>query len=160
MAITGENGDNETYIGLSKSISYNIYDESKNEIPIKNLKNKIEYSIPKDLPVQIIPYTFIDTTNLLKNNFSNNNITGRAYIANNTFKFFDGIFTSGFRLNGSNVSVHIQIKPDDKYKLNFCYLFLLKFKSNPVFNLNTQDFDEWSIFCPKGKQNFLHFIKP
>ena len=162
MAITGFNGDNETNIGLSKALSYNIYDENKNEIPINSLKTKIEFWIPKDPSIQIEPYKFIDTDLFANNlmNSSNNNVSMSTNQSNHTNEYLDGSFVDGFNLDGWNSSLHIQIKPVKKYNLSVCYLFLLKFKSNPVFNLNKQDFDEWSIFCPKGKKKiFINLSK-
>ena len=56
----------------------------------------------------------------------------------------NGSFTSGFQLNGTNVSIHIQIKPENKSQ---AYLSLLKFGDNPMLESNS--FDILNIFCPK-----------
>ncbi len=139
MAVTGSNGDNETHIGLSKSISYSLYDVYKNEIPIKDQKNPIEYWIPKDASVSIDPYKYIDAIN-----FFNENLSNKSYI--------NGFYVNGFKLSGNNVSVHVQIKP----MKSTGYLFLLKFGDNPVANI--EYFDEWNIYCPTGKFNIPVYI--
>ena len=144
MALTGGNGDNETKIGSSRSISYSLYDENKNEMAINNLDKKIEYWIPKDPSVDIEPYKYIDALN--------------ATVVNDTTKFVykDGAVLNGFRLSGTNVSIHIQIKPDSRNGIiatTVGYLFLLKFGENP--NINTTNFyDEWNIYCPSGLLKF------
>ena len=139
MALTGGNGDNETKIGSSRSISYSLYDESKNEIPINNLNKKIEYWIPKDSSVAIEPYKFIDALN--------------ATMVNDTTKFvyMNGTVINGFRLTGTNNSLHVQIKPDNlnpSIATTVGYLFMIKFGDNPVLSSTTKYFDEWRIFCP------------
>ena len=120
MALTGNNGDNETNVGSSKSISYSIYDDNKNEIPVNNLNKKIEYWIPKDPSVPIEPYNLINSVNisgLVGFDSLNKTNTSIPYIYSN------GSIYNGFKLTGSNVSVHIQIKPINKVSIG--YLFLL-----------------------------------
>ena len=120
MALTGNNGDNETYIGKSKSITYSIYDESRNEIPVNNLSKKIEYWIPKDPSVSIEPFNFINAVNITGLvGFDSLNKT------NNTIPFIysNGSIYNGFKLTGSNVSIHIQVKPINTNSIG--YLFLL-----------------------------------
>ena len=139
MALTGQNGDNETHIGSSKSISYSLYDENKKEIPIKDQQKPLEYWIPKDPTVPVEPYKFIDALN--------------ATMVNDTTKFLymNGTILNGFRLTGSNVSVHIQIRPDSTNSKNLMttgYLLLLKFGDTPGLDVTTKYFDEWSIYCP------------
>ena len=134
MAVTGANGDNETNIGLSKSISYSLYDENKNEILVKDQKKPIEYWIPKDATVAIEPFKYIEVVR-----GGNENSTNTSFI--------NGFYVNGFKLKGSNVSVHVQIKPSNKN--SFGYLLLLKFGENPA--AITSFFDEWKIFCPSGK---------
>ena len=101
MAVTGTNGDNETNIGLSKSISYSLYDENKNEILVKDQKKPIEYWIPKDVSVAIEPFKYIQAVNLGNPNKSNSS-------------YINGYYVNGFKLKGNNVSVHVQIKPIEK----------------------------------------------
>ena len=133
MAVTGANGDNETNIGLSKSISYSLYDENKNEILVKDQKKPIEYWIPKDATVAIEPFKYIEAVREGNENSSNTS-------------FINGYYMNGFRLKGNNVSVHVQIKPLNNTSLG--YLFLLKFGDNP--KATSRLFDEWKMFCPSG----------
>ena len=141
MAVTGANGDNETNIGLSKSISYSLYDENKNEILVKDRKKPIEYWIPKDRSVDIEPFKYIEAVRGGSENSSN-------------ASFINGFYVNGFKLKGSNVSVHVQIKPSNI--TSFGYLLLLKFGENPV--AATRFFDEWKIFCPSGKKFYKILI--
>ena len=134
MAVTGANGDNETNIGYSKSISYSLYDENKNEILVKDQKKPIEYWIPKDATVAIEPFIYIEAVNL-----GNPNKSDSSYI--------NGHYVNGFSLKGNNISVHVQIQLSIKNSLG--YLFLLKFGDNPI--ATSRSFDEWKIFCPSGK---------
>jgi len=60
MALTGYNGDNETNIGLSRSIEYSLYDESMNEISVNNLSNTIDLWIARDTSVSIEPFKYIN----------------------------------------------------------------------------------------------------
>ena len=137
MAPTAYNGDNETNIGFSKSLSYTIYDENQNEIPVKNQTKPIELWIPKELNNEIESYKYINATQLSSNTSA----------TNSSYSFINGYLSKGFRLSGNNVSVHIQLKPDNKNVLS--YLILLKFGDNP--SASSRYFDEWRIFCPSGK---------
>ncbi len=133
MALTGTNGDNQTNIGSSKSIDFSIYDESSKEISVSNQKNPIEFWIPKDTSVSIQPYQFVNALNITQNQTDSN-----------------GFILNGFTLTGSNVSIHIQIKPNNS---NTGYITLLKFGSNPIFvdtqtNINNQYYDVLNIYCP------------
>ena len=133
MALTGLNGDNETHIGSSKSISYSLYDENRTEIAIKDQNKPIEYWIAKDPSLPIEQYTFIQASNAsVKKNTTN-------------LVYLNGAYVNGFKLSGSNVSVHVQIKPEKK---NVGYLFLMKFGGNALANSSTKYFDKWSVFCP------------
>jgi len=132
-AITGANGDNETFIGNSKQLSLSFYDEDKKEIPINNQKNKFEFIIPRDLSWSSsntsLEYIFINASQMdlaEKNHFLPNAIT----------------------LSGSNVSFHIQIKPIDP---RTGYVVLMKLGQTPIFNITFQSFDYWKILCPSSK---------
>ena len=43
MALTGYNGDNETNIGLSRTISFSLYDEDNNELVVSNQSKPLEF---------------------------------------------------------------------------------------------------------------------
>ena len=149
MATTGNNGDNETNIGFSKLISFSLYDENKTEVDVKNLNNNITYWIPKDPSASGMQYKYINAINMSNPSWGYN----QSLINNtnsSTFMYSNGYIVNGFSLNGTNISVHIQIKPD-KVSNSIAYLFLLKFGSNPVTTAGkTFDFDEGEIFCSSG----------
>jgi hypothetical protein len=135
MALTGYNGDNETNIGLSRSIKYSLYDENMNKISVRNLLKPIDLWIARDTSVLIEPFKYINATSL----------NSTLNVTNGTETIMDGTFTSGFQLNGTNVSIHIQIKSENNSQ---AYLSLLKFGDNPTLENNF--FDILNIFCPKS----------
>jgi hypothetical protein len=130
-ALTGANGDNETYVGNSKQLSLTFYDENKNEIPINNAKSKFEFVIPKDLSASrtSIGYEYVNASNMDladKNHFLPNAINTTV----------------------ANISFHLQIKPIER---NTSYVVLMKLGQTPVLNSTMQSYDYWEIFHPKGK---------
>ena len=141
MALTGNNGDNETNIGLSRSISFSIYDENNKEIQVNNQQKPIELWISRDADVQIQPFQIIDALNASINN--NNNLTLNSSLISS--KLINGFIVSGFNLNGSNSSIHIQIKPNNK---STSYLTMLKFGDNPNLQLNNKYYDLLNLYCP------------
>ena len=135
MALTGKNGDNETNIGTSsKSLGFTLFDENLKEIPVKNLakENEIQFWIAKD------------TTNVPQ--FQYKNVTS-SNTSNSTisYAYQNGFLTSGLNLKGSNVSMHLQIKPENNSR---AYLSFIKFGQNPSFNTSSQNYDLLDIFCP------------
>ena len=48
MAVSGHNGDNESFIGFSSSIALSFYDENINELDISNAPNPIDIFISRD----------------------------------------------------------------------------------------------------------------
>ena len=141
MALTAYNGDNETKIGLSKSLSYSLYDQNKNEIEISKQQLPIKFWIPKDTKVQVESYKYINASQ----NSQNKNAS------NSSFQLLNGFLLQGFRLSGLNISIHIQLKPVNK---SIGYLILLKFGDNPI--ASNEYFDEWRVFCPTGMRSFMH----
>ena len=141
MALTGSNGDNETNIQLSKSIDFSVYDENDQEISVTNLHTPIEFWIPRDTsnaPMQ--PYQLIDLANATQN------------VSNST----NMLMFNSFNLTGANVSVHIQIKPNNT-QATVGYLTLLKFGANPVLtrsqnNVNNKYYDLVNLFCQNDLQ--------
>ena len=136
MALTGNNGDNETNIQSSKSIEFSIHGEDGHEIAVNNQINPIRFWIAKDKSIAVKPYVLI-----------NSSISNQSNQTNNLNQ--NGFIQNGFNLSSvSNVSIHIQIKPfNSNDSNNKGYLSLLKFGSNP--SLTTQfDYDLMNIFCP------------
>ena len=134
MAVTGNNGDNETNVELSRSVSYSLYDENNQKISVDNLNNPIQLWISRDTSVAIEPFRLV--------NMSSNLTNGSRLI--------NGFLVNGFNLSGWNVSVHIQIKPTNKA---LSYLTLLKFGGNPVLQTNQNYYDMLNLFCPSDLIN-------
>jgi hypothetical protein len=150
MALTGNNGDNETNIQSSRSISFSIYDSKSDEIKANNLTSSklIYFWISKDSSVQIEPYKYIDVLNFTMNNNTNSsNLNSTAGINQNKYKFQNGFLINGFKLSSinSNVSIHVQIKPPSNKPLS--YLALLKYGDNPLFA--SSYYDSIRVFCPQ-----------
>ena len=118
MALTGNNGDNETNTKSSKSIEFSIHDENGKEISVNNLGKPIEFWIAKDTSKPIEPFVLINST-----------ISNQTNQTNQTNNFNSGFMQNGFKLSSaSNVSIHIQIKPLNYSEFNNKgYLSLLKF---------------------------------
>jgi hypothetical protein len=140
MALTGNNGDNETNIQSSKSIDFSIHDENGKEISVNNQVKPIEFWIAKDSTKSIEPFVLINST-----------ISNQTNQTNQTNNFNSGFIQNGFKLSSmSNVSIHIQIKPLNYSEFNNNnkgYLSLLKFGSNP--SLTTPfDYDLVNVLCP------------
>jgi hypothetical protein len=142
MALTGSNGNNQTNIGSSRTLSYSLYDENSNEITVNNLATPIDYWIAKDPSVPITPYKYVFAINASQLNTSES----LAYLNDSQVK--DGFMVTGLALTGANVSVHVQLKPIN-FTLNF--LTLVKFGDNP--SLINQYFDALNIFCSNDLVN-------
>ena len=135
MALTGNNGDNETNIGSSSSLDYSLYDENNNNLLVSNLNQPIELWITKGTSIPIQPYIYVNAINVTNNNS-----------LSKTIQFLNGFIVTGLKLTGTNVSLSVQIKPEN---MSIGYLALLKFGDNPVFNTTNMDYyDSMSIFCP------------
>lgn len=143
MALTGNNGDNETSIGLSSSIGLTFYDEmTKKELNIYDLQKPIEFWIKKEND-QGESYQFFNglSFNL---NFNQSNLTNstnlKIQIIQSSFYFVK----YSFYKTKSNTSFQIQLKPNNK---SISYLILLKYSSLPVLNSFQSEYDDWKIFC-------------
>jgi hypothetical protein len=157
QALTGNNGDNVTNIGLSKSVSFSLYDEDKNEIPINNLVNPIEFWIPKDPNMNQEPFKLVDVLNstIIVHNGTFVNTTNSTS-ANYSLNFNDdGFYLNGIKLNGTNISLHIQIKPEN---ISIGFLVLAKFGDNPILKIGKRDYSYYDLFCPERNYTNI-FIK-
>ena len=143
MALAGYNGDNETNIISSKSISYSLYDENNIEIPVSNQVNPLVYWIAKDTSVSIPAFSFINALN------SSTNATSPIALSSGAI-MLNGFMVSGFKLIGTNVSIHIQIKPNSQ---SVAYLALTKFGDNPYLNTSNKYYDLINVFCPNDLIN-------
>ncbi len=136
MALTGSNGNTQTNIGSSCSVSYDIYDSDSVKIPVNNLARSIDFFIAKDPNVPITQYKYVKAINASQMN-STQSLT---YL--NDSKVINGFIVTGIQLTGANVSLHIQLRP---IKTSLNYLVLVKFGDNPV--LIDQNYDSLSLFC-------------
>ena len=67
MAITGHNGDNESFIGFSSSIGLSLYDDSALEIKIQltNSQPPIDMVIQRDSSIsQSHPYQYVNISQI------------------------------------------------------------------------------------------------
>jgi hypothetical protein len=129
MASCVHNGDNETKIALSHSLSVSLSDNKGNEIKIKNSSKLIDIWIPRDFNYIKNVAQFVNITNLL------NNETNRQ------------LFPIGFNKSTVNSSIHVELSP---VKISIGYLVLLKLNMTPRINSTFQDYDYWKMFCPSG----------
>ncbi len=133
MALTGNNGDTQTNIQTSRSLSFAIYNSDTNdEIKVRKTSKPISMWISKDSSVSIPSFTFV-------------NVLNQSNLTQNKYQLKDGFLLMGFRLKSTNVSIHIQIKPK-KDSLS-SYLALLKYGDNPI--LSTNNYDTLQLFCPQ-----------
>ena len=139
MALTGNNGDNETHIGFSRSITFSLYDETNLEVAVTNQLEPIDLWISRDPSVPIQSFKLVDALN------ANQSQSNSSSNSSSPFQLINGFLVSGLNLAGSNASIHIQIKPASK---SLSYLALLKFGDNPILNENNKYFDVLSLYCP------------
>ena len=137
MALIGANGDNETNIGMSRSLDFSLYDENQQELKVNNLPNPVDLWISRDPSLPIASFKLVDALNISHSNFSSKSSL--------PFQLINGFLVSGLNMAGSNASIHIQINPANK---SLSYLALLKFGDNPILNENNKYFDILSLYCP------------
>ena len=138
MALTGNNGDNETNIKLSKSINFALFDENTKEIEVKDQSKPLTFWIAKDTSVPIEGYKYINAINATQND--------TIALSNGDGKLIDGFLVNGFNLSASNASIHIQIKPENK---SIGYLTLVKFGDNPSLKFTHKKYNDLLNFhCP------------
>ena len=70
MAISGFNGDNETFIGMSSSIDLSFFDASSNPIKVENARKNIELWINRDLNASDYQYQYVNGVMSEKNNYN------------------------------------------------------------------------------------------
>ena len=129
MAPCVHNGNNETNIGTSQSISISFSDNNGNEIEIKNSPRLIDLWIPRDTNTPKPSIVYVNVSE------HGNNRT-------------DELFPIGITTNTLNSSIHVEFLP---LNLSVGYLVLLKFNMTPKINATIQSYDQWQLFCPSGK---------
>ena len=133
MAVSGHNGDNESFIGYSSSIGLSFYDESLNEIKVINSPTPIDITILRDPSLKNAKYQYVNVSQIKISN-------GSLFLQN------------GFYIKEINASVHIEIKP---LNLNNSYLIVMKLGSTPIVNSTYTDHDFFKLICPCTNSLFL-----
>ncbi len=133
MAVSGFNGANETQIGSSGSVGFDIYDDNYNKINVSNSINPIDIWINKTQPINFKFSAAINTSNL--------NSSSSQFIQ--------------LRINFTtkSASIHVHIKPDDP---NLGYYVLFKFNGSPTLSSIDMNFDYLKIMCPNSSKIFFN----
>jgi hypothetical protein len=126
MAIGGHNGNNETLIGMSSSISVSIFDKNMNEIEITQTQMPIRLIIKRDPNMADYSFQYINTTQLQP---------------------FSSFLSLALKLTAKNASIHIELKPINE-QLGYLLVFKLGYK--PILNATFADFTSFKIFCPSN----------
>jgi hypothetical protein len=136
MAISGHNGNNETFIGASNLIGLSFYDlVNNNEIEITN--SHIEIYIQRDSNLPKILFDYVNSTQI---QFSPESL----YLQN------------AFNITSSNASIHIELEPLNE-KLG--YILVIKLGSIPIINSTYSYYSAFKIFCPSNLDQFYKYRK-
>ena len=131
MPSSGINGNNETNIGKSSSISLSFFDSNGVPLPITNSKKPIDIYIPRvGLTKNDTDFVYVNSTNLK---------------LINGFKFLP----SALNIKSNNASFHVQIKKISP-NLNIGYLIVFKFGDTPFINSSISKWDDFKVLCPSG----------
>jgi hypothetical protein len=131
FAMSGGNGNSGINIGSSGLISLSFFDENNKEITISKASELINVTVNRYIDQTYPEFQFINSSNM-----------------SSTLNYVP----SGLRLSGSNVSLHIHIKPENT---SSAYLTMLKFGKLPSYNSTSHNADLWDILCPKGLFSLL-----
>ena len=136
MAYAGVNGDNETNIGASKSLSLSFYDSNNTEIAVNYTEENeaMEFYITRNVSDELTLFKEYNTSVIKSLMQSANDLT---------------LFYNVFNLSGTHASIHVQIRPKNVTQ----YLVFLKYGGLPQLNTRKIDFDAWELFCENG--NFI-----
>jgi hypothetical protein len=137
MAVSGHNGDNESFIGFSSSISLSFYDENRNEIEISDTQQPFDIKISRDQSVSQNQYQYV--------NISQIQFVSGSYLLLNAFKIMS-----------KNSSIHIELKP---LNTSIGYLFVMKMGYSPIVNSTYSDYDSFKLMCPSKAINSLSHFK-
>ena len=125
MAVSGHNGDNESFSGYSSSIGLSFYDENINEIQISNALNPIDIVMSRDPSVFQNKYQYVNVSQIKLT-------TGSYFLPN------------GFKIKSTNASIHIELKPLNE---SICYLIVLKLGHLPIINSTYADYTAFKFIC-------------
>jgi hypothetical protein len=134
MGISGHNGYNETFIGMSSLLSLSVFDQNMNEIEISQTQRPIELILKRDPKMADYSYKYINTTQIQ---------ISSSYLLN------------GFNLTSNNASVHIELM---SFNVDIGYLVVMKLGYTPILNATFADFNAFKIFCPSKKIHFYLYL--
>ena len=136
MPTSGHNGNNETKIGMSSSISMALHDSDNNEIQIVSSKTPIDIVVPRDNSVFNQTFQYVNVTNLT--------ISSTSYY-----------MPSAFTISTNNASIHIELKPLSVF---VGYVVILKLGYTPIVNATYSDFDFFNVYCPTSSGIYTLFV--
>ena len=142
-AVSAVSTENVVNVEKSSTVSLSFFDEgSTTEIKVNSTDQDkyYEFYIKKDLE-EVPSFDLINHSNI-------------------TFHSNNQLFLQKLSINGLNVSLHIQIRPDFS---EIGYLAVLKYGDMPILNKNSNKSDDWRLFCPRGEKKIyllkIHFLK-
>ena len=130
MASCVHNGNNETNIGKSQSISVSFSENNGNEVEIRNSGRLIDIWVSRDVNIPRPNVTYVNSSEHINNNTESD------------------LFPIGITTSILNSSIHVELLP---VNVSVGYLFLLKFNMRPKINETFQSYHHWKLFCPSGK---------
>jgi hypothetical protein len=136
--VIGINGDNETNIQASKSLSLTLFNSNNQEISVNtrvDSQKQFDFWIAKDTTTTTAPYTYINMTN------SSSMASGYA---------------TGFNLTAKNASIHIQIRPDHHSHHIRGYRVWLKFGQKP--SENNFDFKKEIAYLTRENDDSFYLV--
>jgi hypothetical protein len=129
MGISGHNGYNESFIGMSSSLSLAVFDQNMNEIEITQTKRPIELILRREPKMVEYSYQYINTTQI---------------------QISSSFLLNGFNLTSTNASIHIELVT---FNVDIGYLLVMKLGNTPILNATFADFTSFKLFCPSKKIN-------
>jgi hypothetical protein len=136
MAVSGHNGDNESFIGYSSSIGLSLYDENINEIDIYNAPNPIDIVISRDPSLSQNKYQYVNNSQIKLT-------TGSYFLLN------------GLTIKSTNASIYIELKPLNS---SIGYLLVMKKGYSPIVNSTYSDYDSFKLMCPSKILICFYFL--
>jgi len=136
MAVSGHNGDNESFIGYSSSIGLSLYDENINEIDISNAPNPIDIVISRDPSLSQNKYQYVNNSQIKLT-------TGSYFLLN------------GLTIKSTNASIYIELKPLNS---SIGYLLVMKKGYSPIVNSTYSDYDSFKLMCPSKILICFYFL--
>jgi len=134
MAVSGHNGNNESFIGMSASISLEIYDQNMNEIRMAESRMPIDLIIRRDSNLPEYPFQYVNISEI---------------------KLSTSYLNNAFSLIADNASIHIELKP---LNWTLAYLVVIKLGYTPILNSTYADFTSFKIFCPSREFYQFEYI--